>query len=472
MIDLKELRANADRYRQGALDKGIDVDIDALLEADDSLRIATQEYEQLAAEQNQIGKQIGRLAGRVKKAPADDRQALVDQMAQLQERPNQIKQRRQQLHKLIGDLQPRRDELWLNVPQPADPDVPRGPDASGNVEIRQWNPPGFDTSKSFAQNRGFEPRTHVELGVDLGLMDLQRGVKMAGARSYVLSGDGMRLHQAILRMAFDFMVDENGFTPLSVPVLVREAMMVGTGFFPHGKDQTYAIADGQDDDEDPGEPSGRAPALYLTGTGEVGLMGFHEGEILDESDLPVRYTTLSTCFRREAGAAGKDTAGLFRIHQFDKVEQVVICRADQEESRQWHRKMLGYVEALMQRLELPYRLLQCCTGDLGPKNADMVDVECWMPGRGVAGPDGRPTGAWAETHSASRLYDYQCRRLNIRYRKEGSKSTVVCHALNNTVAASPRILIPIMEMYQNEDGSIRVPDALQPYMGNKRRIPA
>ncbi|MEE3001306.1 MAG: aminoacyl--tRNA ligase-related protein, partial [Planctomycetota bacterium] len=179
--------------------------------------------------------------------------------------------------------------------------------------------------------------------------------------------------------------------------------------------------------------------------------------------------TVSTCFRREAGAAGKDTAGLFRIHQFDKVEQVIICKADEAQSRTYHQEMIQIVEELLQLLGLPYRLLQCCTGDLGSKNADMIDIECWMPGRGEDGPDGRPVGAFGETHSASRLYDYQCRRLNLRYRGEDGK-TVFCHSLNNTVIASPRILIPIIEMYQQEDGSIQVPEALQPFMGGQASI--
>jgi len=224
--------------------------------------------------------------------------------------------------------------------------------------------------------------------------------------------------------------------------LVRHHMMVGTGFFPHGREQVYDIANPTSEE-----------GLALTGTGEVGLMGLHADEILDGRSLPRCYTTVSTCFRREAGAAGKDTAGLYRIHQFDKVEQVVLCGADEAESRAWHQKMIGFVEQLLQRLALPYRLIQCCTGDLGPKNADQVDVECFMPSR----------ESYGETHSASRLYDYQCRRLNIRYKDESGRN-VVAHSLNNTVAASPRILIPIVEMYQTPDGEIAVPPVLRPYM--------
>ncbi len=474
MIDLKDLRANPDRYKTGATAKGTAVDIDALLGVDGQLREASVEREQLAAEKNRIGKQIGQLAGLLKKAQGPEKEELQTRMTALQQRPNQIKQREQQLQKLIDELEPKRDDLWLSVPQPPDEDVPRGAGSRDNVAVRCWNPPGFDASRTFAENRGFEPKSHVELGHDLGLFDFKRGVKIAGSRSYVLVGDGMRLHQAILRLGLDFIVHENGFTPMSVPVLVRDAMMVGTGFFPHGRDQTYAIGgvdpDAPDDADGSAAAGLRAPDRYLTGTGEVGLMGFHEGEILEAESLPRCYTTVSTCFRREAGAAGKDTAGLFRIHQFDKVEQVVICRADEAESRRWHKKMIDFVEQLLRRLELPYRLLQCCTGDLGPKNADQIDIECWMPGRGDPGPDGRPGGAYAETHSASRLYDFQCRRLNIRYRDPDSGNMRFCHALNSTVVASPRILIPILEIHQNADGSVIVPAALRPYMAGTERL--
>ncbi len=335
------------------------------------------------------------------------------------------------------------------MPLPPDPDVPVGQSAEDNKEVRRWNPAWYDTSKSFAQNKGFEPRGHIELMQKLGMVDFDRGVKLSGSRSYVLTGAGMRLHQAVLRFAFDFMVNQNGFTAASAPCVVREQIMVGTGFFPHGKEAAYHISNPTSEDQ-----------FYLTGTGEAGLMGLHMDEILDAEKLPLCYTTVSTCFRREAGAAGKDTAGLYRIHQFDKVEQVVICKADEQESRAWHKKMIGFVETLLQRLELPYRLLQCCTADLGPKNADMIDLECWMPSR----------QGYGETHSASRLYDYQCRRLNIRYKDPATKKNVIAHSLNNTVAASPRLLIPIVELYQNADGSITVPQALRPYMGELEKI--
>jgi len=461
MIDLKDLRANPDRYRTGAAAKQMTVDVDRLLQLDADVRQLRARREALTAEKNRIGKEIGQLAGRMKKAGDDEKPAIKQEMERLQSRPSEIKTDEHALEARLNELEPELQSMLLEMPQPPDDDVPRGAGAEDNVEIRHWNPESFDVGQSFESQRGFRPRSHMELMLELGMVDFERGVKMAGSRSYVLTGDGFRLHQAVLRYAFDFMVNENGFRPMSVPVIVRDGAMVGTGFFPHGRDQAYEIRESE---------RGGGYDLYLTGTGEVGLMGLHQDEILDAEKLPLCYTTVSTCFRREAGAAGKDTAGLFRVHQFDKVEQVVIDRADEAGSRAWHARMLGYVETLMQRLGLPYRLLQCCTGDLGPKNADMIDVEAWMPSRGEAGADGSPRGAYSETHSASRLYDYQCRRLGIRYRDPDSKQTVVCHSLNNTVAASPRLLIPIVEMYQNGDGTITVPEVLRPAMNGQERI--
>lgn len=468
MIDLKQLRENPARFALGARAKNVSVDIERIVALDAQKRQLLAESEKLRAEQNrlakEIGPQIGKLKGSLKGKFGEEAAAIQREIDELSSKPTALKSTVQAIEAKLAEMEPELQGLLLQVPLPPDADVPVGKGSEDNVEIRRWSPPGYDLSRSFAENRGFKPRTHIELIERHGLVSFERGVKLAGTRSYILTGAGMLLHNAILRYAFDTMAMKHGFTPMSVPVLVREEAMVGTGFFPAGREQAYLV------DE---RGRGGSHDMFLTGTGEVGLMGLHMEEILDEAALPLRYVTVSTCFRREAGAAGKDTAGLYRIHQFDKVEQVVICRADEEESRRWHKAMIGYVEELLQSLGLPYRLLQCCTGDLGVKNADMVDIECWMPGRGEAGADGGPRGEFGETHSASRLYDFQCRRLNMRYRPGGAGGkgeTVVCHSLNNTVAASPRILIPILEMYQNEDGSVTVPEVLRPYMGGMARI--
>ena len=465
MIDLKALRDDPERFIDGARAKGSSVDIPRLLELDEQRRALLSEQEQLRSEQKKLGKavgpQLGKLKGQLKGASGDEAAALQTQLAELEARPTELKQRIQSLDDAIEAIDPEWHSLQLEIPQPPDVDVPRGESADDNVEIRRWAPDGWDWDKSFEANRGFAARTHLELVDELALVDFERGVKVAGSRSYALIGDGMRLHQAVLALGMHHITQEHGFRATSVPVLVREQAMVGTGFFPGGREQTYHI----DSDSTPGP----GQDLYLTGTGEVGLMSLHADEIIDAEQLPLKYATVSTCFRREAGAAGKDTAGLYRIHQFDKVEQVVVCRADDAESREHHAAMIGIVEELLQALELPYRLLQCCTGDLGQKNADMIDIECWIPGRGEDDASGRPSGEFGETHSASRLYDFQCRRLNLRYRGENGK-TVFCHSLNNTVVASPRILIPILEMHQQADGTIRIPEALQPFMGGQTTI--
>lgn len=472
MIDLKQLRDHPDRFRTGAERKNMSVDIDRVLGLDTRRRELTTRQESLRSEQKSLAKEtgpkIGQLSGKLKAASGEEAAAIEAEIAALKNKPAELKQQIQSLDDELAKIEPELRGLLLEIPQPADDDVPIGESADQNVQVRTWAPEqgdaAYDLSKSFVENRGFAPKTHLELVRDLGLADFERGVKIAGTRNYVLAGAGMRLHQAVLRYAFDTMVDQHGFKPMSVPVLVREEAMEGTGFFPHGRDQAYEVNE---------RARGGGHDMFLTGTGEVGLMGLHQDEIVDEADLPLQYVTMSTCFRREAGAAGKDTAGLYRIHAFDKVEQVVICRADEAESRSWHTKMISIVEGLLQSLELPYRLLQCCTGDLGPKNADMIDIECWMPGRGEVSEDGTPAGDWGETHSASRLYDFQCRRLNTRYRAGGAAGkgeTVFCHSLNNTVLASPRFLIPLLEMHQQSDGSIRVPEVLRPYMGGMERI--
>ncbi|MCH2136919.1 MAG: serine--tRNA ligase [Phycisphaerales bacterium] len=464
MIDLKALREDPDRFRDGASAKRIDVDIDRILELDAARRSALTEAEQARAQQKalsrEIGPQIGQARGALKKASDAERPALEASIAELEAKPAALKAQVQAAESRVAQATQPLQALLLHVPLPPDEDVPRGGGAEDNVELRRWTPEPWNTDLSFEAARGFTPRTHLDLIDQHALADFPRGVKVGGARHYALTGDGMLLHQAVLRMGFDLITCEKGFKPMSVPVIVRESCMEGTGFFPEGREQAYHIEESN---------RGAGHDLFLTGTGEVGLMGLFADEILDRDQLPLKMATVSTCFRREAGAAGRDTAGLYRIHQFDKVEQVVIDVADDAGERAHHKMMIGIVEELLQRLELPYRLLQCCTGDLGPKNADMVDVECWMPSRGELDENDRPKGDWGETHSASRLHDFQCRRLNLRYRDDDG-NTKFCWSLNNTVVASPRILIPLLEIHQQEDGSVKIPEALQPFMHGRTTI--
>ncbi len=442
MLDIKTIRENAPLVRRGAQLKNIPVDLDKILDLDQQRRHAQQELQDLQTQQNRISREVGPLAGRIKTEPDPEKKAALQrEFEAMKARPAALKAQRAALEQTVKALDEQIDQLLLTVPLPPDADVPIGKSSDDNVQMRQWGA---------IRNFEFTPKSHIELGESLGLFDAHRGVKIAGSRSYFLIGAGALLHSAVLRLAMDMMVHEKMFSPMAVPVMVREAAMRGTGFFPAGREQAYRVGDVNEAAE---------LERFLTGTGEVALTAFHMDEILDEASLPRKYVTLSTCFRREAGTYGKDTAGLYRIHQFDKVEQVVLCRNDVGESRDWHAKMLSYSEEILQRLNLPYRLMQCCTGDLGPKNAAMIDIETWMPSR----------NAFGETHSASRLYDFQARRCNLRYR-DAQGQVHFCHTLNNTVVASPRILIPILELYQNSDGSVTVPPGLRPYMAGMERI--
>jgi seryl-tRNA synthetase len=429
MIDIKDLRENPEKYRRGAELKNVAVNIPAVLDLDGQCLRAQLDFDRLRAEQNELSRQIGKA-----KSP-EERESIKTKAAAMKPQLQELEQQRK-------TAEASRDQLLLQIPQPPDDDVPVGKSAEDNVVLY-----------THGETRHFEfkPKSHIELGKALDLFDFEAGVKLAGSRSYFLKGAGADLHQAVLRLAMDMMTRENGFTQLTVPVLVRDIAMQGTGFFPASREQAYHVT--EDD-------------LFLTGTGEVGLTAYHFDETLEESALPRRYVAVSTCFRREAGTYGKDTAGLYRVHQFDKVEQVVICKNDIAESKRWHKEMLGYSEEILRRLKLPYRVIQCCTGDIGVKNASMMDIETWMPSR----YDGKNAASgYGETHSASRLYEFQARRLNLRYKAADGKIRFV-HTLNNTVVASPRILIPILENYQNADGSITIPEALRPHMNGRDRI--
>jgi len=421
MIDIKQIRENPEKFRAACEAKGFDVEIDKLLAIDAELRIVKQQLQEISTDKNRIGKSIPRL-------PPDEKESALSQLSELKRRETEYSED-------LGSLQPQFDELMQQVAQPADDDVPVGKDDTENVEIRK---------EGEIRPFDFEPKDHVQLGLALGIIDIERGVKLAGTRNYFLKGDGALLHWAILRFAMDTMIGK-GYIPLSVPLLMKDEAMRGTGYYPGSEDQTYRMEKDQ---------------LNLVGTAEVPLTAYRMGEILDADDLPLKYVALSSCFRREAGAAGKDTYGLYRIHQFDKVEQVVICRNSIEESNKYHDEILANAEAVMQALELPYRVVNVCTGDLGRGQAKKFDIEAWMPSR----------GSYCETHSASKFYEFQARRMNLRYKDPAAKRNLFCHTLNNTVIASPRILIPILEMYQNADGSITIPSVLRPYMNGRETI--
>ncbi|MBN1975017.1 MAG: serine--tRNA ligase [Sedimentisphaerales bacterium] len=421
MIDIKEIRENSEKFKAASAAKNFNVDIDKLIKVDADLKIIKQKLQDISTEKNRIGKSIPKLS-------PDEKTSAMSQLAELKEQELKYNDE-------IKELQPQFDELMQQVPQPADDDVPIGKDDTENIEIRrEGNVRQFD----------FEPKDHVQLGLDLGIIDIERGVRLAGSRNYFLKGDGALLHWAVLRFAIDTMVAK-GYVPMSVPLLMKDEAMRGTGYYPGSEEQTYRMEKDQ---------------LNLVGTAEVPLTAYRMGEILDNSELPLKFVGLSSCFRREAGAAGKDTYGLYRIHQFDKVEQVIICENSAEESYKYHNEILTNSESILKSLELPYRIVIVCTGDLGRGQAKKFDIETWMPSR----------GNYCETHSASKFYEFQARRMNLRYKDSMSKKNLFCHTLNNTVIASPRVLIPIMELYQNADGSITIPKVLRPYMNGKEAI--
>lgn len=420
MIDIKLIRQNPQLFKDGAKAKKFDVDIDELLAIDAVLMDVKKKRQEIATEKNRLGKEIPRL-------PPEQKQAFLKTLSEL-------KILEAELEAKARELQPQFDALMLQVPQPPSPDVPYGEDDTQNVEIRRWG-----TIRRF----DFEPKDHIQLGQALDIIDVERGVKLAGTRNYFLKGEGALLHRAVLQFALDFMI-QRGYTPMVVPLLMRDEAMQGTGYYPGAEEQTYRM----ERDE-----------LNLVGTAEVPLTAYYMGETLTEETLPIKLVAMSSCFRREAGAAGKDTYGLYRIHQFDKVEQVIIGENDEAKSIAYHQEILANSEAVLQALNLPYRVVNVCTGDLGRGQVQKFDIETWMPSR----------SAFGETHSASRFYEFQARRMNLRYRT-ADKQILYCHTLNNTVIASPRILIPILELCQNDDGSITIPPVLRPYMGNRERI--
>jgi seryl-tRNA synthetase len=329
---------------------------------------------------------------------------------------------------MMAEIQKRFEDLMLRVPSLPRPEVPVGKGEEDNVEIRK-----VGTPRVFS----FTPKDHVELATLLGLVNWDGPRKFAGGRSYALTGMGAILEMAVTRLAIDVLV-ERGLTPVIPPVIVRERALVGTGFFPLGREEAYALP---------------ADDLFLVGTSEVALVSLHADETFEASSLPIRYCGMSPCFRREAGASGKDTKGLYRVHQFTKVEQVVFCAADEEVAEKEHYALLANAEAILAKLEIPYRVAIACTGEIGLGQTRKHEVESWMPGR----------NAYAETHSCSTLGDFQTRRSNIRVRREDG-TLGYPYTLNNTAVASPRILIPILENHQNEDGSVTLPKALVPYM--------
>lgn len=414
MIDLRLLRENPEQFREAARNKRIPADVDAVLETDASLRALRVEVEQLRSDRNRVSKSIGKLQGTERETVMQEAQALRERLEASEPR--------------LKELDDRLAALLLTIPNLPAPEVPVGETDEQNVEIRRWGTPReFD----------FAPRDHVELAAIHDLADFPRGGKVSGARFYYLKNEAALLQVGITRFVMEFLYGR-GYAPMVVPELVREEAMSGTGFFPLGREDAYAL-----------EKDG----LFLVGTSEVSLVSAHLDEILTLDELPKRYAGISSCFRREAGAAGRDTRGFYRVHQFQKVEQVVICENEPEIVAAEHEALLKNAELILQALGLPHRVALACTGELGMGQVRKHEVETWMPSRGT----------YSETHSCSTLGEFQSRRLNLRYRDAEGKVRF-CATLNNTAIASPRILIPLLETYQQADGSVVIPEVLHPYL--------
>ncbi|MBI2636024.1 serine--tRNA ligase [Candidatus Peregrinibacteria bacterium] len=430
MIDLGDLRARPSAYQDAAKKKRIDVDVNAFLKLDEERLNLLKDVEAMRGKKNSASKEVPKMKGTEKDKTIKEMKVLSEELRKKEE--------------AFAALESRWLHLQLLLPSIPLPHVPIGKDDADNKEVRRWGElPKFN----------FDALDHVTLGELLDIIDIPRGVKIAGARTYFLKGDGVRLEFAILMFTLDRLI-KKGYTPFIPPLLVHYDAMMGTSYFPGGEEQAYSVGV-QHEKDGPLDGDG----AYLIGTSEVSVTSYHKDEVLKRGGLPKRYCGISPCFRREAGTYGKDTKGLYRIHQFQKVEQVILCENDPAASAKMHEEILANAEEIVQALKLPYRVVDVCTGDMGRGQVCKNDIETWMPSR----------NAYGETHSCSTFYDFQSRRLNIKYEDENGKKHFV-HTLNNTCIASPRILIPILEIYQNQDGSVTIPAALRPYMGGQEKI--
>jgi seryl-tRNA synthetase len=421
MLDIKYIKENPETVKKAAENKLMPVDIDRLLALDVSLRELTNKTDNIRAERNKLSKMIP--------ACKDDgeKTGLTEKVRSLK---NELAEHEESMRGIRGEF----DDLMLRVPSVPMPEVPVGKGEEDNVELRRVGK---------VREFDFAAKDHIALCEMHDMLDSARGAKVAGSRSYFLKNDAVLLEMAVNRFVVDFLVSRK-FTPMSVPQLVKEKAMQGTGYFPIGRDQAYAIPEDE---------------LFLIGTSEVPLVSYHQDEILNISELPLRYAGISSCYRREAGTYGKDTRGLYRVHQFQKVEQVIFCEADQKKAEALHYEILDNTEKILQAFELPYRVCIACTGEIGIGQTRKHEVETWMPSR----------EAYCETHSCSTLGDFQARRSNIRYRDKDGEMRYA-FTLNNTGIASPRILIPLLENHQNADGTITIPEALRPYMNGREII--
>jgi seryl-tRNA synthetase len=420
MLDLRYIRENAAAVQENSRNRGVEADVGLVVELADRRSALIQDLNELRQRQNQMAKSIGR------EQDPEARDRLIAESRAMKDR---IPEKETELAEVERRL---REEL-LKIPNMTHPDAPIGKDDSENVEIRRWGEiPEF----------GFDVKDHVKLGESLGIIDFDAGAKVAGSKFYFLRGDAVFLELGLVRYAMDILT-QRGYQPTITPDLARDEMLVGTGFIPRGPEtQIYSVEDSD---------------LSLIATSEISLAGSMADEIVDENELPIRLAGLSHCFRTEAGSHGRASRGLYRVHQFTKVEMFAFTTPEQ--SQELHAEMLEIEERIFQGLGLPYRVVDICTGDLGGAAYRKFDLEAWMPGRNDYG----------EVTSTSNTTDYQARRLHIRYRRDGGRPQLL-HTLNGTAIAISRALIALLENYQQEDGSVLLPEVLVPYVG-KAKIP-
>lgn len=425
MLDINFIKQNKDKVAEAIKVKGISLDLEKLLSVAEERNSLIRQTDELRSKQNEFNKKIVSLEGAERAEAILQMKSVSDEIKELEEKKATVE--------LEYEL------LMYLVPNIPSEDSPVGGEEANEVAESWGEETKFD----------FEPKSHIELMKDLDLVDFDKGVKTSGFRGYYLKNEAAILHLAVLFYGFQKMMKE-GFTPMITPTILKSFALFGSGHFPFGKDDIYELANTGKDEN--GVQIGEN--LFLAGTSEPSLLAYRAGDVLEESELPVKYCGFSQCYRNEVGSYGKDTKGLYRIHEFMKVEQVVICEADEKVSGEWLEKMRGYAQDILKDLGLAHRVLAIATGDMGAGKRKMYDIETYMPSR----------GGYGETHSDSDLTDWQTRRLNIKYKtKDGEKK--FAYALNNTVVASPRILIAILENYQQKDGSIKIPDVLVPYCG-------
>lgn len=412
MLDINFIKENITLVKKGAQLKGYSADlfVDKVVELDEKRKPLVKVVEELRSQRNELSQNI----------KGKPNLKVIEKVKELKE---VLIKKEEELRRIEEELR----KNLLNIPNYPNEDVLVGKSDKENKPIKVvGEPKKFD----------FKIKDHTQIGKDLDIIDVERGVKIGGTRSYILKKEMVILEQSLLRYAMD-LVREAGFDLMNVPVLVKEDVLVGAGFFPFGREDVYEV---NEKDQ------------FLVGTSEASLVFYHSGEILKESQLPRLMSGITSCFRKEAGTYGKDTQGVVRVHQFNKVEQVVLCK--QEDWQKMFDLILGVSEKLVSSLSLAYRIVEICTGDLGAKNAKQVDLEVWFPAQ----------DKYRETHSCSYLRDYQGRRSNIKYKDEDGNKKFV-HTLNNTAVATPRILAAVLENYQQKDGSVKVPDVLVKYTG-------